>query len=110
VDVIANSSRLSLSSRILVGLGLGVFVGLFFGETAAALQPIADIYIRLMQMTVLPYLVMALVIGFGQLERETARRLALRGGRSCATCSAGIHPERHRDRGCPGQRVYRGRL
>lgn len=76
----ANSSRLSLSSRILIGLGLGVFVGLFFGEAAAALQPIADVYIRLMQMTVLPYLVMALVIGFGQLEQETARRLALRGG------------------------------
>jgi Na+/H+-dicarboxylate symporter len=45
---------LSLSAQILLGLGLGVSVGLFFGEAAAALQPVADIYIRLMQMTVLP--------------------------------------------------------
>ncbi len=73
-------ARMSLSARILLGLGLGVFTGLFFGETAAELQPLADIYIRLMQMTVLPYLVLALVIGFGQLEAGEARRLAVRAG------------------------------
>jgi Na+/H+-dicarboxylate symporter/ABC-type amino acid transport substrate-binding protein len=72
--------RMSLSARILLGLGLGVVAGLFFGEPASVLQPVADIYIRLMQMTVLPYLVLALVIGFGQLEAGEARRLALRAG------------------------------
>jgi Na+/H+-dicarboxylate symporter len=71
---------MSLSTRIFLGLGLGILVGLFFGESASVLQPVADIYIRLMQMTVLPYLVLALVIGFGQLEAGEARRLALRGG------------------------------
>ncbi|UCE77038.1 MAG: cation:dicarboxylase symporter family transporter, partial [Gammaproteobacteria bacterium] len=55
---LAALGRLSLSVRIIAGLGLGVFVGLFVGEPAATLQPVADIYIRLMQMTVLPYLVM----------------------------------------------------
>jgi len=73
-------SRLSLSSRILVGLALGVLIGLFFGEGAAALQPVADVYIRLMQMTVLPYLVLALVIGLGQLNADEAKRLAVRMG------------------------------
>ncbi len=72
-------ARASLSARILVGLGLGVLAGLFFGERTDALQPIADIYIRLMQMTVLPYLVIALVVGFGQLEASEARLLARRG-------------------------------
>jgi len=72
--------RLSLSVRIIAGLVLGIFAGLFFGEPAAVLQPVADIYIRLMQMTVLPYLVMSLIIGFGQLEADEARRLAIRGG------------------------------
>ncbi len=71
---------MSLSARIIAGLGLGIVVGLFFGEPAAALQPVADIYIRLMQMMVLPYLVMALIIGFGQLETGEAKQLALRGG------------------------------
>ncbi len=72
--------RLSLSSWILVGLGLGLLTGVFLGEAATVLQPIADIYIRLMQMTVLPYLVLALVIGFGQLDVGHARRLAKRAG------------------------------
>jgi Na+/H+-dicarboxylate symporter len=70
--------RLSLSTRIIAGLALGIFTGLFFGESAAVMQPVADIYIRLMQMTVLPYLVMSLIIGFGQLEAEAAKRLAVR--------------------------------
>jgi len=72
--------RPSLSVRIVTGLVLGTFLGLFFGEPAAALQPVADIYIRLMQMTVLPYLVMSLMIGFGQLKPEETKRLACRGG------------------------------
>lgn len=73
-------SGLSLSARILIGLGLGIFAGLFIGEPAHVLQPAADIYIRLMQMTVLPYLMTSLIIAFGQLEVSEARRLATRGG------------------------------
>ena len=42
------------------------------------LQPVADLYIRGMQMTVLPYLVLTLVGGLGQLDPATARRLGLR--------------------------------
>jgi Na+/H+-dicarboxylate symporter/ABC-type amino acid transport substrate-binding protein len=71
---------LSLSSRILVGLAAGIIIGLFFGEGAAALQPIADIYIRLMQMTVLPYLVVSLMLGLGQLSASQAVRLAKSAG------------------------------
>jgi len=66
------------SLRILAGLLAGVAVGLFFGEGAAVLQPVADLYIRGMQMTVLPYLVLTLVGGLGQLDPVTARRLGLR--------------------------------
>ena len=32
---------MSLSTRILLGLGLGIFVGLFLGEPASVLQPVA---------------------------------------------------------------------
>lgn len=76
----ARGTRLGLSSRILIGLALGVLVGLFFGEPAAALQPLADVYVRLMQMTVLPYLVLTLIIGLGRMEAPDAKRLAVRGG------------------------------
>jgi len=72
--------RLSFSVQIFVGLGLGLLLGLFIGESASALQPMADIYIKLMQMTVLPYLVTALIISFGSLAGAEARRLVRYGG------------------------------
>lgn len=70
--------RRNPSLRILAGLLAGVAVGLFFGEGAALLQPVADLYIRAMQMTVLPYLVLTLIGGLGQLDAATARRLGAR--------------------------------
>ncbi|MGE0482596.1 MAG: cation:dicarboxylase symporter family transporter [Gammaproteobacteria bacterium] len=73
-------AALGLSGRILAGLAAGILAGLAVGESAAELEPLADIYIRLMQMTVLPYLVSALVLAFGQLDVAHARRLAVRGG------------------------------
>ena len=76
---LARWARLGLSAQILIGLALGVLAGLFFGEPAAALQPLADIYIRLMQMTVLPYLVLTLVVGLGRMHAAEAKRLAVRG-------------------------------
>jgi Na+/H+-dicarboxylate symporter len=77
---LARWARLGLSTQIIIGLTLGIIGGLFFGEPAAALQPLADIYIRLMQMTVLPYLVLTLIVGLGQLDIAEAKRLAVRGG------------------------------
>jgi len=73
-------SGASLSTRILWGLGLGILTGLFLGEPAAVLQPVADIYIRLMQMMVLPYLITSLIIAFGQLSGSEAKRMAFHGG------------------------------
>jgi len=73
------ATRFSLSTQIVIGLALGIAVGLFFGEPAAVLQPLADIYIRLIQMTVLPYLVVTLVVGLGELEPAQARRLGVYG-------------------------------
>jgi len=78
--VLSHWKNLSLSARILIGLAAGIFAGLFFGDMAAVLQPMADVYIRLMQMTVLPYLITSLVVAFGSLDADEAKRLALRGG------------------------------
>jgi len=72
--------RLSLSRQILIGIAAGVAAGLFFGERVAFLQAVADAYVRLLQMTVLPYMVLSLVGGFGSLKAEDAARLALRVG------------------------------
>ena len=77
IDYLKNTS---LTFRIITGLVLGVLTGLFFGEEAAGLNLIADIWIGLMQMTILPYVIVSLIVGLGQLDSALARQLAVRGG------------------------------
>jgi Na+/H+-dicarboxylate symporter/ABC-type amino acid transport substrate-binding protein len=70
----------SFSTKILIGLFAGVALGLFIGERAAALQVFADAYIKLLQMTVLPYVTVSLITGIGTLRLDEARLLGLRVG------------------------------
>ena len=70
---------MSLSGRIFVGLGAGIFTGLFFGELVADLKLIGDVFVKLLQITVLPYIVVSLIAGFGRMHMDQARRLAVRG-------------------------------
>ena len=76
----ASRPRFSLSARILIGLAAGIAVGLFIGERAAVLQIGADAYIKLLQMTVLPYVTMSLIGGLGAMSRTVATRLGTRVG------------------------------
>jgi Na+/H+-dicarboxylate symporter/ABC-type amino acid transport substrate-binding protein len=68
-----------LSARIFIGLAAGICTGIFFGELVADLKVVGDIFVRLLQMTVLPYIIVSLVAGFGRMQMQQARRLALRG-------------------------------
>ncbi|PLW69795.1 cation:dicarboxylate symporter family transporter, partial [Pseudohalioglobus lutimaris] len=70
---------MSLSGRILVGLMAGIVTGLFFGDLVADLKVVGDIFVRLLQITVLPYIVASLISGIGRMNMESARQLALRG-------------------------------
>ena len=74
------SKRLGLAELTLIGLAAGIFCGLFFGEEASRLNIIGDIYIRLLQMTVLPYIFFSLIANIGQLTVEQAKSLAKRAG------------------------------
>ncbi|MGO0063330.1 cation:dicarboxylate symporter family transporter [Brevibacillus fluminis] len=58
--------KYGLAVQILIGLALGILVGaLFFGNPSVEqyLQPIGDIFIRLIKMIVVPIVVASLVIG-----------------------------------------------
>jgi Na+/H+-dicarboxylate symporter/ABC-type amino acid transport substrate-binding protein len=70
----------SLSRQILVGLVAGVALGLFLGELAAPFQILADAYVRLLQMTVLPYMIVSLIAGLGGLSAEQAKTMLTRVG------------------------------
>ncbi len=70
---------MGLSSRILIGLLAGIATGLFFGEMVADLKVVGDVFVKLLQMTVLPYIVVSLIAGFGRMTLPQARLLAVRG-------------------------------
>ena len=70
---------MSLSARIFLGLGLGIATGLFFGDLVADLKMIGDIFVKMLQITVLPYIVVSLIAGIGRMQIVQARRLAVRG-------------------------------
>jgi Na+/H+-dicarboxylate symporter/ABC-type amino acid transport substrate-binding protein len=71
---------MTFSRKILVGLVLGVATGLFLGDRAAPLHFLADAFVRLLQMTVLPYVTVSMIAGIGSLDAAVARRLFLRVG------------------------------
>jgi len=72
--------RFSLSTNILIGLLLGVFAGIFFGEYCARLQIIGDAFIKLLQMSILPYIVVSIIAGIGGLSFDRAKALARKAG------------------------------
>ena len=56
---------MSFTFKILSGLFLGIFTGLFLGEIAAPFSVAGEVFIGLLQMTVLPYIVVSLVSNLG---------------------------------------------
>lgn len=64
--VTTSMKRIGLAWQILIGLALGITVGaIFFGnpEVVKYLQPIGDIFIRLIKMIVVPIVVASIVVG-----------------------------------------------
>ena len=73
-------TSMSAFTRVILGLLLGVFTGLFFGELAGSLDIFGEAYIRLLQMTVLPYILVSLIGGLGRLNANIAQRIGITGG------------------------------
>jgi Na+/H+-dicarboxylate symporter len=71
---------MSSSRKILVAIAVGILLGIFLGERASFPRYIADGYVRLLQMTVLPYITVSLIAGIGSLRPDQARTLGLRVG------------------------------
>jgi Na+/H+-dicarboxylate symporter len=68
------------STKILVGLVAGVIVGLFFGEHAGVLKMVADGFVKLLQMSVLPYITLSIITSLGTLGFDQVKTLGLRAG------------------------------
>jgi Na+/H+-dicarboxylate symporter/ABC-type amino acid transport substrate-binding protein len=71
---------MSFSTKILVGLVSGVLLGLFLGEYAAVLKVAADGFVKLLQMSVLPYVTVSIITSLGALNYDQAKTLGFRAG------------------------------
>jgi Na+/H+-dicarboxylate symporter/ABC-type amino acid transport substrate-binding protein len=75
---------MSFSKKILVGLLAGIVTGVVLGEDVAPLSLVAQGFVRLLQMTVLPYVTVSIVLSVGSLDAAQAKRLGLRAGLAIA--------------------------
>ena len=65
-----------LTTWILTSLGLGVLCGLFFGDLCSPLKAVGDVFIGLLQMTVLPYITLSLILNLGRISIRQTRNMA----------------------------------
>jgi Na+/H+-dicarboxylate symporter/ABC-type amino acid transport substrate-binding protein len=70
----------SLATQVLFGLVLGIAVGIFFGEMAGFLKIGGDAFIALLQITVIPYVMVALITSVGRLTLSQAKALGVKAG------------------------------
>ena len=66
---------MTFSRKILVGLVSGIALGIFLGEAVAPLKIAADGFVKLLQMTVLPYVTVSIISSLGGLSFDEARTL-----------------------------------
>jgi len=71
-------NKLSPFKRVILALFLGISAGVIFGEIMGGLKIMGTAYIRLLQMTVLPYVLVSIIGGLGRLDANTASRIGMK--------------------------------
>jgi Na+/H+-dicarboxylate symporter len=66
------------TTQVVLGVLLGIAAGIFCGEWIAPVGMVGTAYVRLLQMTIIPYIMVSLIHGFGMLTRQQAIRVAPR--------------------------------
>jgi len=64
--------------RVILALIFGISTGIFIGEPAGKLEILGNAYIRLLQMTVLPYVLVSIIGGLGRLDSTMAASIGVR--------------------------------
>ncbi len=79
IKIESHNCNFSSTKYIVGSLVSGIAFGLLIGEQAATLQILGDIYIGLLQMTILPYIMFSLIANIGRLSTEEAKVLTRKG-------------------------------
>ncbi|MGS0695315.1 cation:dicarboxylate symporter family transporter [Shewanella sp. 0m-4] len=73
--------KMSMSTLVLLSFAAGIAAGLFFGEMLAWMSVIGDAFIKLLQMTIIPYIIVSLISSLGSLSMEQAKSLGVKVGK-----------------------------
>lgn len=79
--MLARVRKLSFATIVILCFLLGIVTGLFFGELVAWMGVIGDAFIKLLQMTIIPYIVVSLITSLGSLSYEQAKSLGIEIGK-----------------------------
>jgi Na+/H+-dicarboxylate symporter/ABC-type amino acid transport substrate-binding protein len=79
-EAVPKKRRFGIATQVFIGLGVGMLVGIFFGDKVAFFKLAGDAFIALLQITVIPYVVVALITSLGRLTLADAKSLGLKGG------------------------------
>jgi len=71
--------KISLPFQMAVATLLGILIGLFFGDLCDVFAPYAAAYIMILKITAVPYLIVTIIHGVGQLRFEQAKQILKRG-------------------------------
>jgi len=70
--------KTNLLIRILLGLVLGAVVGLIVGPSISVIQPLGDIFVRLLKMIVIPVVFTSLVVGAASISPARLGRVGVK--------------------------------
>lgn len=59
--------KLSLAAKTFIGFGVGIVIGLIFGEKAIVLAPLGDIFLNMIKMIVVPMVFLSITAGVASL-------------------------------------------
>ncbi len=79
--MIKRLKTLSLSTIVILCFMLGIINGLIFGEMVAWMGVVGDAFIKLLQMTIIPYIIVSLITGLGMMTYDQAKLLAVKVGK-----------------------------
>jgi Na+/H+-dicarboxylate symporter len=68
----------NLLYRILIGLVLGIILGLVFKENILWIQPLGDLFVRLLKMIMMPIIVSTLIVGASSVSPANLGRVGIR--------------------------------
>ena len=65
--------RIGFTVQVFASIIAGALAGLFFGEMIAVLDPVGQVFIKLLQITVIPTVIIFIITGIGTISEADAR-------------------------------------